>query len=120
MNKTGNKGFKRIINATKYSIDGIKSTWQTEEAFRQESLATIILLPLSFWVADSVIEWLLLVVTLLLLLLVEIINSSIEAVVDRFGHDWHELSKKAKDAGSAAVSIAIVIAVITWVAILFT
>lgn len=120
MNKTGNKGIKRIINATKFSIDGIKATWQSEEAFRQEAVAAMILLPLSFWVAESVIEWILLVVTVLLLLLVEIVNSSIEAVVDRFGSDWHELSKKAKDAGSAAVSIAIAIAVLTWGAILFT
>lgn len=120
MNKTENKGFKRIVNATKYSIDGLKSTWQSEEAFRQEVCVAAVALPLSFWLADSVIEWLLLVCSLLLLLLVEILNSSIEAVVDRFGSDWHELSKKAKDTGSAAVSIAIAIAGLTWMAILLT
>ncbi len=58
MNKTGNKGIKRIVNATKYSVDGVKATWKTEEAFRQEIGVAVIALPLSFWVADTVIEWL--------------------------------------------------------------
>ncbi len=118
MNQQHNKGIKRIVNATKHSMAGFKSTWLSEEAFRQEVLLAIVLFPLSFWVADGVLEWLLLVVSVLLLLVVEILNSAIEAVVDRFGGEWHELSKKAKDAGSAAVFIALVILGLTWGVIL--
>ncbi len=119
MNKPENNvGFKRLINATKFSAQGFKSTFRTEEAFRQECYVAIFALPLSFFIADNIIEWVLLVISFLLLMLTEIINSAIESTVDRFGSDYHELSGKAKDAGSAAVAIAILIVSITWFTIL--
>ncbi len=119
MNKPQNNvGMRRLMNACKFSMQGFKSTFKTEEAFRQECYLAIIALPLSFFITDNVIEWILLVVSFLLLMLTEIINSAIEATVDRFGGEYHELSGKAKDAGSAAVAIAILIVCVTWVSIL--
>lgn len=118
MNKpSNNSGFRRLVNACKYSAAGLKSTFMTEAAFRQETYLGVLALPLSFVVADSVVEWILLVVSFLLIMLTEIVNSAIEAVVDRCGHEHHELSAKAKDAGSAAVAVAIAIGIITWVAL---
>ncbi len=113
-----NTGFNRLINASKFSAQGFKSTFHSEAAFRQECYVGIIAFPLSFFIADNAIEWLLLISSFLLVMLSEIINSALEAVVDRFGADFHELSGKAKDAGSAAVAMAIIIAVITWLTII--
>lgn len=119
MNKSANNtGWKRLINACRFSYQGFIATFKTEAAFRQECYAGIILLPLSMWIADNLIEWLLLMVTFLLVLLTEMINSSIEATVDRFGSEHHQLSGKAKDAGSAAVAIALLCAVLTWSSLL--
>lgn len=117
---TNNRGLRRILNACKFSWQGFVSTFKTEEAFRQECYLGFIIAPLSFVIADTVVEWILLVLTYLLVLLTEIINSSIEATVDRFGSERHQLSGKAKDAGSAAVSIAILIAMLTWGSLLVT
>lgn len=115
-----NKGFRRMLNACRFSWQGLVSTFKTEEAFRQECYCGIVALPLSLVIADSAVEWILLMLTYLLVLLTEIINSSIEATVDRFGGERHQLSGKAKDAGSAAVAIAIVMALLTWVTIGFS
>ncbi|MBS9778417.1 MAG: diacylglycerol kinase [Gammaproteobacteria bacterium] len=112
-----NTGLKRIINAAKFSYQGFVATFKTEAAFRQECFAGIIALPLSFFVASTAIEWILLVGSFLLVMLVEIINSAIEATVDRFGEERHELSGKAKDAGSAAVFMALTICTLTWLVI---
>lgn len=118
-NKPSNTGLKRLIQAGKYSCQGLRATFQSEAAFRQECYAGLLALPLSFVIADNVIEWILLVGSFLLIMLTEIINSSIEATVDRFGGQRHELAGKAKDAGSAAVLVAIVIALLTWLPIAF-
>lgn len=118
-NKPAHTGLKRILHARKYSWQGLLATYRSEAAFRQECYAGVILLPLSFVIANTVIEWILLVLTFFLVLLAEIINSAIEATVDRFGGEHHELAGKAKDTASAAVLIAIVIALLTWLPIIF-
>ncbi len=114
-----NSGLHHFTNAVKFSYQGVIATFKTEVAFRQESFIAIFALPASFWLADTVVEWILLVSSFLLVMLVEIINSAIEATVDRFGKEYHVLSGKAKDAGSAAVAFAMAIAVITWAGIAF-
>jgi diacylglycerol kinase (ATP) len=112
--KPGDTGLTRIIRATGYSIKGIKATYKHEAAFRQEVAASLILVPLALYLGDSEVERVLLLGSWLLVLLVELINSSIEAVVDRIGPEEHELSGRAKDIGSASVALAIMIAVIVW------
>lgn len=112
-------GIKRLRYALKYSLQGLAATYRSEAAFRDECKLGVVLLPLSFWIADNVVEWLLLVLTFVLILITEIINSSIEAAVDRFGGEQHDLSGKAKDAGSAGVFVAMILAGLTWLAIAF-
>jgi len=112
------KGVKRIINACFFSIAGFKAVWQHEEAFRQEILLLMVSAPLALWLGESVIEKLLLTGSVVLVLLVELLNSAIEAVVDRIGSEHHELSGRAKDIGSAAVSLTLFWAAITWTFIL--
>ncbi len=113
------KGIKRILNACVFSYYGYKATWQHEEAFRQEVLLLIVTTPLALWLGQSVIEKLLLVGSIVLVLLVELLNSAVEAVVDRVGLEHHELSGRAKDIGSAAVNLSLIWAAITWISILF-
>ena len=115
-----NKGLKRIINATVFSWQGIKSTYKHEEAFRQEVMLFVVALPMALWLGDSALEKGLMISSILLVLVVEIINSAIEAVVDRFGGEIHELSGRAKDMGSAAVTLSLLNALIIWVAVLFS
>ncbi|RIY32682.1 diacylglycerol kinase [Psittacicella hinzii] len=111
-------GLTHFFKAFNYSIKGFKSAFKTEAAFRQEVFLAIILIPLGFCLGDGGVEKALLVCSILLIILCELFNSAIEAVVDRVSTDFHELSGKAKDLGSACVFIAIVIAVITWACIL--
>lgn len=115
--KPGKSGLARLLDATRYSALGIAACWRHEAAFRQEVLLVIVLMPLSFLVARSVEQWLLLVAPLLLLLVVELINSAIENIVDRIGHERHELSGRAKDMGSAAVLLCLVLAAVSWCSI---
>lgn len=115
---TNHTGLRRLVSASVFSWQGFRDTYKTEESFRQECWVGCVLIPLSFFVADTAVEWILLMVSYLLIPYTEILNTSIEAVVDRFGGEIHELSGKAKDAGSSAVFLAIVIAVITWGGIL--
>lgn len=110
----GIQGIRRLINATGYSMKGFCSAWQNEAAFRQEAILVAILLPLAFFVTGNNLERALLMGSLLLVLTVELLNSALEAVVDRTGFEFHELSGRAKDMGSAAVFISLLIAVITW------
>lgn len=112
------KGIKRIFNACIFSYYGFKATWQHEEAFRQEVLLFLVTTPLGLWLGETIIEKLLLVGSMILVLLVELLNSAIEAVVDRVGLEHHELSGRAKDIGSAAVMLSLVWAGITWGSIL--
>lgn len=110
----GKTGAKRLLNAFRYSCSGIKEAYRNEDAFRQEVLLAAILLPLAFWVNTTAIGRALLIGSVLLLLIVELLNSSIEATVDRISLDEHMLAKRAKDIGSAAVLIAIVNLVVVW------
>lgn len=114
----GTRGIKRLINATRYSMNGFCSAWQNEAAFRQELLLTIVLTPAAFLLTADPIERLLLIGSLLLILIVELLNSAIESIVDRVGIDHHELSGRAKDMGSAAVFLTLLLATITWALIL--
>ena len=117
--KPNSTGVGRIIKATQCSIQGFKAVYIHESAFRQELLLALILLPLSIVVAQTPIQFALLNGVLLIVLLVEIINSAIEAVVDRISLEHHELSGRAKDLGSSAVFIALSLCVLVWGAILF-
>ena len=118
--KPGDTGLTRIIKAFGYSAKGFAACYRNEAAFRQEVAATIILVPLGLWLGGSGIERALLVGSWLLVLVVELLNSGIEAIVDRIGPERHELSGRAKDIGSATVLLTILIAALTWVLVLVT
>ena len=111
-------GIKRIYNAFFFSMKGFRAIWVNEAAFRQELLLFLIFTPLSFWFGETKTDQILLVGSLILILLAELLNSAIEAVVDRIGHDHHELSGRAKDIGSAAVFLTLVWAAFSWYFIL--
>jgi diacylglycerol kinase (ATP) len=118
-NKPGATGLTRIINAGGYSIKGLRAAWINEAAFRQELLLCIILTPLAIWLGGNGQEQALLIGSLFLVLIVELVNSAIEAVVDRFGSEMHELSGRAKDIGSAAVMIALLNVMAIWGLVLY-
>lgn len=117
--KPGKTGLARIIDAFKYSLQGLKATWKHEAAFRQEVVMVVLLLPAAFFIGTNVPEIILLVLTLGLVLICELANSALEAVVDRFGGEQHELSGRAKDIGSAIVLVSLVLAVFTWAMIIY-
>ena len=114
----GKSGLKRILNATGYSISGFKAAYKNEAAFRQIVLINIILIPISFFLDVSRSEHVLLIIVCLFAMIVELFNSAIEAVVDRVSLEKHQLSKNAKDMGSAAQFVALSIISITWLFIL--
>lgn len=116
----GQDRIRRLMNAAKYSAQGFRGAWQTEEAFRQEAILACVMLPVAVLLPVTTVEKLLLILGLFIVLIVEILNSAIEAVVDRFGGEIHPLSGKAKDLGSAAVLLALTICAIIWCTILFT
>lgn len=111
-------GMTRIIKATGYSLAGIKAAWKHEAAFRQESLGVAIFLPLGLFLGQNGIERAMLAASLLMVMVTELLNSAVEAVVDRVGPEYHPLSERAKDLGSAAVFVSIALAVIVWALIL--
>jgi len=111
---SGNTGITRIIKAAKFSWQGFKAAYKHEEAFRQEFFLALVLIPAGLIIGQGGVEKALLVSSVVLLLLVEILNSAIEAVVDRFGGEMHELSGRAKDMGSSAVFLAVVYLVVIW------
>ncbi len=115
--KPGEQGISRIISATRYSWLGIQAAWRHEAAFRQEATLAIIGIPLAVYLARNMVDFLFLSLPLLLLMLAELANSAIEAVVDRFGGEHHELSGRAKDMGSAVVFMAILIVCLSWAAV---
>ncbi len=118
MADSGNKGLKRLILATGYSWQGFKASWKNEEAFRQEVLLAVVLIPLAFFLDVSQIQSILMIASVLLLLIVEILNSAIEAVVDLVTKEKHELAGRAKDMGSAAVMLALINLFVVWGVIL--
>lgn len=115
--KTG--GVTRIIHAFGYSCQGLAAAWKHEAAIRQEALMISVLLPLGLWYADTSIERALLALSLLLVPIVELINSSIEAIVDRASPERHELAGRAKDIGSAAVLVALLNAGLIWLLVFY-
>lgn len=112
--KPGNKGGKRIVLAAGHSARGLRAAFQYEAAFRQELLLAGILVPLVCWLDVTPVERLLMISVVLLLLIVELLNSAIEAVVDRIGPEHHELSGRAKDIGSAAVFVTLLLGAYVW------
>lgn len=111
-------GLHRLWHATRYSLDGLRAGW-AETAFRQEALAALVLLPLSLWLGHNWVEVALLGGSVVLLMVVELLNSGIEAAIDRIGPEWHVLSKQAKDMGSAAVLLTVLLCTGIWAAALF-
>jgi diacylglycerol kinase (ATP) len=114
----GKTGLVRIWNAVFYSIDGLKAAFQHEDAFRQESLLTAFLLPLGLWLGETGSEKALLAGVVLMVLVVELLNSGIEAIVDKASPETNELAKRAKDMGSAAVLISLAMAGLVWISVL--
>jgi len=108
------RGLERLVRAFGYSMKGFVAGWRHEEAFRQEVLLSLALLPLTFWIGRGPLDYLLLVTTLALLLITELFNSAIEALTDRVGVEHHELSGRAKDLASAAVFLALVLVALVW------
>lgn len=115
----GRTGLERVVRAAGHSISGLTTALRSESAFRQEALLAVVMLPAAFWLGRSWVEVALLAGSVLLVLIVELLNSAIEATVDRISFDLHELSKRAKDFGSAAVLLALLLAGGIWAAALF-
>lgn len=106
-------GFSRIWHATGYSLAGLRAGWG-ETAFRQEAVAAVFLLPLAFWLGRTWVEIALLAGSVVALLVVELLNTAVETAIDRIGPEWHDLSKRAKDMGSAAVLLSLLLAAGIW------
>lgn len=115
----GRTGIDRIARALGYSVAGLRLAYRGESAFRQESWVAAVLIPLAFWIGRSWIEVVLLTGSVALVLIVELLNSAIEAAIDRVSFEWHELSKRAKDIGSAAVFLAVLVCAGIWLAALW-
>ncbi|MBS0849819.1 diacylglycerol kinase [Citrobacter sp. JGM124] len=107
-------GIIRIIKAAGYSWQGLRAAWRNEAAFRQEGIMVLAAIVIACWLDVDPVTRILLIGSVVLVMIVEIINSAIEAIVDRVGTDYHELSGRAKDMGSAAVLIALILAAVTW------
>jgi diacylglycerol kinase (ATP) len=115
----GRTGLDRLVRAFGYSIDGLRLAYRGESAFRQEFCAAVVLLPAAFWVGRTWLEVALLAGSVMMVLIVELLNSGIEAVVDRVSYDLHDLSKRAKDLASAAVLLALLTCGAIWLAALY-
>lgn len=116
--KFKNSGVLRALRAAKYSWDGFLAAWRYESAFRQEIVLFVILLPLALWVGETGVERALLSGSMFLVLVIEMINSALEAAIDRHGEEIHPLSKQAKDMGSAAVFLAMCNVVMIWILVI--
>lgn len=115
----GRTGIDRVIHAAGYSMAGLRSAYRGESAFRQEFWLAMVLVPAAFWVGRTWVEVALLIGSTVLVLIVELLNSSIEAAIDRVSFEWHDLSKRAKDLASAAVMLSLVVCAGTWLAALW-
>jgi len=114
----GKTGIKRLANAFTYSVAGTLAAYKHEDAFRQELILSIVLIPLAIYLGQTAIEQALMIASILLIIIVELLNSSLEATVDRISVKRHKLSKRAKDIGSAAVFFSLVNAAVIWFLIL--
>jgi diacylglycerol kinase (ATP) len=108
------RGLRRLSNATRFSLSGLKDAWVHEPSFRFEVQLFAAAVPLTFWLGDNVIEYCLLLGSFLILMLTELLNSGIETLTDRIGTEHHELSRRAKDLGSAAVFVGILLVLLVW------
>ncbi|MEG0821580.1 MAG: diacylglycerol kinase [Burkholderiaceae bacterium] len=114
----GKRGLHRLLNAFRYSRDGLVAAWKGEDAFRQEAILACVMIPAAALLPITLVEQILLIGAVILVLIVEVLNTAIEAAIDRHGHEIHPLAKQAKDLGSAAVLLALLFAGGTWAAIL--
>ena len=114
----GRTGIDRIVHAARNSVNGLHAAYTGESAFRQETWLAVVMLPAAFWLGRNAIEIALLAGTVLLVLIVELLNSAIEAVVDRVSFDWHDLSKRAKDIASAAVLLSLLLCAGIWLMVI--
>jgi diacylglycerol kinase (ATP) len=112
------KGLNRVLHAAGYSLAGLRAGWG-ETAFRQEAIAAIVLVPLAFWLGKTWLETALLAASVVLVMVVELLNTAVETAIDRIGPEWHDLSKRAKDMGSAAVLLSLLVCAGIWVAALY-
>lgn len=119
MGNSHDRGIRRIIKAFRYTFAGFKAAWVNEEAFRQEIIIAIFVVPSGLWLGNSGTQRAILVGIYFVIPLSELLNSAIEAIVDRMGPERHELSGRAKDLGSAAVFLSIFIAIIVWMIIAY-
>lgn len=113
----GKRGLQRLLNAARYSLDGLAAAWRHEDAFRQEVALAAVMIPLALLLRLPVVETVLLIGVVVLVLIVELLNSGIEVAVDRDSYEINPLGKRAKDFGSAAVMLALLLALGTWLAI---
>lgn len=111
------KGLSRVWHATGYSLAGLRAGW-SETAFRQEAIAAFVLIPAAFWLGQTWMETALLAVSVVMVMVVELLNTAVETAIDRIGPEWHDLSKRAKDMGSAAVLLSLLLCLGIWVAAL--
>jgi len=112
--KPGATGFKRVVDATGYTIKGLRAAWRVESAFRQETVLALLFAPAAFWLGRSLPETAMLLATLAFVLATELLNSAIEAIVDRASPELNELAGRAKDMGSAAVFVSLSTVVVVW------
>ncbi len=112
------KGLARLLAAAGYSFAGLRSAFASEEAFRLEVFTLVLAVPLALWLGENAVERVLLIGSVLLLLIVELLNTAVEAVVNRVGLEFHELSRQAKDIGSAAVFVCMALVAMVWIVLL--
>lgn len=112
------KGLNRVLHAAGYSLAGLRAGWG-ETAFRQEAIASIFLLPAALWLGTNWVETALLAASVVLVMVVELLNTAVETAIDRIGPEWHDLSKRAKDMGSAAVLLSLLVCAGIWAAALY-
>ena len=115
----GKTGLRRVWNAMLYSFAGFRAAWDNEDAFRQETLLAAVMIPLAFWLGEDGVERVLMIGSVLLVLIVELLNSAIEAVVDRVSMELHPLAGRAKDIGSAAVFVSLMNVLLIWALMLW-
>lgn len=113
-NTNQTRGLQRLVNATRYSMLGFRAAWENEAAFRQEVILATVLIPTAFWLGENAVQRALLLGSLLAVLITELLNSAVEAAIDRFGEERHILSGRAKDLGSAAVLVALLGVLSVW------
>lgn len=113
-------GFSRLLYALKYSAKGLAAAYKHEAAFRQELLVAMILVPLAFWIGETSLETLLLVAAIIFIFIIELLNSGLEAIADAITIEQHPLIGRAKDLGSAAVLLSIVLALLIWVGVIIS